>query len=730
MTPRPASAAGGKPAAAEVYTPADRLEQPTLAQMTEAALTVLAARPDQPFALFVEAGDVDFALHANNLDNAVGAVYSGEEAVRAVIRWVEAHSNWDESLLLVSSDHGHYLVVDDPQALAGSAKAATGEAHAEAGQEFALRVSGPAGKPIPRAEFGIERGRQPAAKIVRDRGLTVTGKVTDEAGKPIAGALVRTKFLNDIREARTGRDGVYRLAGCEPRVARIVVSAKGRAIDMKELRIEPEMGPVDFAMKPGGIIRIRVLDQQGKPVPKAHIFFQNWRGRFSHFEFDHVGQYADQNGVWVWNEAPLDEFQADICPSGDGMELPKQTMIARQEEYVFRLPATLVISGKVIDAETKQPIKAIRVVPGIRSSPTFMNWVPSQTFAASNGHYEIRPTHGFSAHLVRIEADGYLPAVSRDIKSNEGNVTIDFGLKRGKNIIAKVVTPRNLPAAGAKVALGVAGSQIMVKNGDIDDGSTYCTRLETDDAGRFHFPPQTRAFQLVILHSSGYAHIKSPAEWDLARIIHLEPWARVEGTFRIGKMPTANVPLTIGVEGLYSNGDDVPHIFTQHEVTTGPDGRFVFDRVVSGRGRIGRRLRMPVKDGAVEVASSCLIVADFPGGKTVHIDLGGAGRAVVGKLQPPEGVHEKIRWNLALVVAATEGAEVQGEGVYGTATVDRDGRFRIDDLPAGDYGLSATLDREGGAELRLSNHRFTVPPAKEGVPAQPMDLGTLTLQKR
>ena len=67
---------------AEWYTPTDRIEQPTLAQMTEAALRVMAAKPDQPFALFIEAGDVDFALHANNLDNAIGAIYSGEDAVR------------------------------------------------------------------------------------------------------------------------------------------------------------------------------------------------------------------------------------------------------------------------------------------------------------------------------------------------------------------------------------------------------------------------------------------------------------------------------------------------------------------------------------------------------------------------------------------------------------------------------------------------------------------------
>jgi alkaline phosphatase len=118
--PAPSIGRGGRPVAAEKYTAADRLEQPTLAKMTEAALTVLARRLDQRFAPFIESGDIDFALHANNLDNAIGAVYSGEDAVRSVIQWVEKNSNWDESLLLVSSDHGHYLVIDDAQAIAGA----------------------------------------------------------------------------------------------------------------------------------------------------------------------------------------------------------------------------------------------------------------------------------------------------------------------------------------------------------------------------------------------------------------------------------------------------------------------------------------------------------------------------------------------------------------------------------------------------------------------------------
>jgi alkaline phosphatase len=102
---------------AERYTPEDLRENPSLADMTRSALKVLGAREGQPFALFVEAGDVDFALHDNNLDNAAGAIFDGEAAMRVICQWVERNSNWDESLLIVTSDHGHYLVIDDPEGL-------------------------------------------------------------------------------------------------------------------------------------------------------------------------------------------------------------------------------------------------------------------------------------------------------------------------------------------------------------------------------------------------------------------------------------------------------------------------------------------------------------------------------------------------------------------------------------------------------------------------------------
>jgi uncharacterized GH25 family protein len=430
---------------------------------------------------------------------------------------------------------------------------------------------------LARSEFSIEVGAEPAGRIVLKRGVMVTGTVTDESGNPISGALIRTKFQNEARQAMSGVDGAYFLAGCEPRMTRIVVSAKGRALELKEVRIEPDMQPVDFKLKPGGHIRIKVLDEAGNPIPRTRIFFQQWRGRVDYFEFDHVNGYADANGIWEWNEAPLDEIKADISRP-NGMQLPDQSLIAREEEYVFRPPPALVISGRVVDAKTRKPIDSFRVVPGEHWSATQVTWADWDSYNAKDGQYSIKRNRAYPAHLVRIEADGYKAAMSRQIEPDEGNVTIDFELKAAANIVPTILQPDGTPAVGAKVALGIAGSQIRLENGDIEDSQTYATRFVADDAGRVSFSQPDAAFQLVITHPSGFRHLKS-AEAAIPETIKLTPWARVDGTFRVGSTPRPGVTLHINSDGIQSYGDDAPSIFANHETTTSRDGKFSFDRV-------------------------------------------------------------------------------------------------------------------------------------------------------
>lgn len=632
----------------------------------------------------------------------------------------------------------------------------------------------PLRRALTRAEFGLEMDQAPTVPINLPKGLTIAGHVADADGNPIEGALLRTKFSNDIREARTDAAGNYRIPGCEARMTRVVVSAPGRATDMQIVRVDPDMRPVNFTMQPGGKVRIRVVDEQGQGIPKARIFLQRWRGMVDYFEFDFKSQYADERGVWEWHEAPLDEFQADICRP-DGMQLQLQKLVARDEEYVFTPSPSLVASGSVVDAATKETIKNFRVTPGVRNenSGFRVNWDTSASYDATDGAYRIRFDSSSPAQVVRIEADGYRVAVSRDIKPDEGETDIDFELQPATDIAATVMTPDGPPAAGAKVALAMAGMQVQVHNGDIDDDSTYATMRVASADGSFRFPSRNEPFQLVITHLSGYAWIKSPGQ-VIPSTIELTAWAKIEGVFRVGAQSVENVTLAFDTSEIWSYGQDRPSIHAFHAATTGPGGRYVFERVVPGKGRIGREIQLTVDDGATEAISSVKIPVTVPAGEVTTLDLGGNGRAVIGRLSPTSDAEQPVLWNFAQVTASVgsrlpayptppadfkddqdrlekwwqewstspEGKALRQEynaaqerrvaGPRLTATVARDGSFRIDDVPPGEYVLDASFNSHDRATEhppgRLYEHAITVPAGDDLVNAEPLDLGVLQLE--
>jgi alkaline phosphatase len=101
---------------AEVYSKDDLRENPTLPELTATALRYLKAQ-DKPFWLLVESGDVDWGNHANNIDNAIGAVHSGDAAFKVITDWVEANNAWDDTAVILTADHGHYLTITRPDLL-------------------------------------------------------------------------------------------------------------------------------------------------------------------------------------------------------------------------------------------------------------------------------------------------------------------------------------------------------------------------------------------------------------------------------------------------------------------------------------------------------------------------------------------------------------------------------------------------------------------------------------
>jgi alkaline phosphatase len=90
----------------------ERNENPTLNDLTKAALTILGKDPDG-FWLMIEGGDVDWAGHDNNMDNLIGAVLDFDRSVGSVIQWINQHGGWEHNQLIVTADHDHYLTLNN-----------------------------------------------------------------------------------------------------------------------------------------------------------------------------------------------------------------------------------------------------------------------------------------------------------------------------------------------------------------------------------------------------------------------------------------------------------------------------------------------------------------------------------------------------------------------------------------------------------------------------------------
>lgn len=79
---------------------------PTLATMTEGTLQQLSKDEDGMF-MMVEGGAVDWAAHANDLGGIIEEQMDFNNAVGSAVDWVENHSSWDETLMIVLTDHGN-----------------------------------------------------------------------------------------------------------------------------------------------------------------------------------------------------------------------------------------------------------------------------------------------------------------------------------------------------------------------------------------------------------------------------------------------------------------------------------------------------------------------------------------------------------------------------------------------------------------------------------------------
>ncbi|MGI6657227.1 MAG: alkaline phosphatase [Desulfobulbus sp.] len=86
---------------------------PDLTTMTMAAINVLDAKSkasgDKGFFLHVEGGAIDWAAHGNQTSRIIEEQVDFNNAVDAVISWIEANDGWENNLLVITTDHGNAM---------------------------------------------------------------------------------------------------------------------------------------------------------------------------------------------------------------------------------------------------------------------------------------------------------------------------------------------------------------------------------------------------------------------------------------------------------------------------------------------------------------------------------------------------------------------------------------------------------------------------------------------
>ncbi len=242
------------------------------------------------------------------------------------------------------------------------------------------------------------------------------------------------------------------------------------------------------------------------------------------------------------------------------------------------------------------------------------------------------------------------------------------------------------------------------------------------ESGYFRLTPQEKGYSLIITHDSGYA-LFQPTALSNRRLIHLDPWARVEGTYRVNGKPMADVALLIQQLWSWQTETNVPTFILRQRTTTHAEGRFFFDRAIAGEGHIGRRSWLMTDQGKVDKMASFVFSFDFRAARTRQVDLGENGLAIIGRLMPPRGFKAASPWQSATVVVELCDADGIPNPRFKTK-ISPDGRFVTPALPQGMYRLQFHLEKSGVGHVPAK--LAAIWPSNVGRENVPLDLGSFT----
>jgi protocatechuate 3,4-dioxygenase beta subunit len=575
------------------------------------------------------------------------------------------------------------------------------------------------------------------AVLVLKTGLTLRGVVSDQDGYNVAGAKVRSQ---EGREVLTAADGSFALPALTPGEIFVTIAADGLAPQRMAVQMASDTAPLAVQLKPGAILRVRIFDETGSPMPKATVDLDKWQGPNTLA----WGGLTDADGRVVWNSAPPEPMTFSVMKDGY-LTLRHIPLPADGKEHTLSMNPQPTVAGRVTDAETKQPIASFRAIPGKE---------PLAAVLGTNGQFKLAFSENRVDFTVRIEADGYEPATWDPTEENTNHVTHDFELRKtppAEAIQGVVLLPDGSPLAGAQVALATKSGVIELgRAGFIDMDDSALTRTGAD--GRFSFASGVAARAVAAVHQEGFGSVLITGTNHLVSI-QLQPWGRVEGVLRLATKSNAGQPILLAAPPGPGSEDTVKLSLNVYMTKTDEQGNFAFEQAPPGQ----YNLYMAI----LHEPYSHQTPVQIPPGATAVVQIGGTGAILAGrlvfskpgqtidwpkwllmpilqtKLPEPPGISGQARneWWTKYSESEEGRARIRAVRTYGL-DVRADGAFTVEGVPPGDYNLRGTLI---DAPVNLSRGEFgrtigsfqqdvNVPQPGEGQSNGRIDLGSVTVQ--
>jgi hypothetical protein len=353
-----------------------------------------------------------------------------------------------------------------------------------------------------------------------------------------------------------------------------------------------------------------------------------------------------------------------------------------------------IVSGRVLDSETKQPVQNFRVTPGQTDNFNRTGWNTTHAVDGSNGVYLTYVGRRVAQPLLKVEAEGYLPESTALLPHDATNA--DFVLKKGSGPAGTIVTPDGKPAAGAIIVLlGDDYNQAGFNSaGELTAYWNKSASRTADTNGNFAFKPIFGTKSMAAALSNGFA-VVSLESFATNSTITLEPYGKISGTLKRISGPGTNESL-----GLMFAGVNAPRINLSQQAVTDAEGRFNFDHVPAGHLQIWARKPIPGNQRAW--SSEPLQEVDVNPGQNLEVNIKTIDRPAPETVHPYQQPQSKI----------IPGVEVKG------VVLSPSGK------PAADADVALQVD---GKYLGLGKAAFTGSPREEGLLVSAGTDGSFTL---